>query len=70
MSARRIGLNTTRIGKMFILSLVLSVGTVENEFWASFAILLSQENRSECQENRLEHQENRENVHSELTFEC
>ena len=70
LSARRIGLNTRRIGKMSILSLVLSVGTVENEFWACFAILLSQENRSECQENRLEHQENRENVHSELTFEC
>ena len=70
MSARRIGLDTRRIEKMTILSLVLSVESVENEFWVCFAILLSQENGPECQENRLEHQENRENVHSELTFEC
>ena len=37
---------------MTILSLVSSVESVENEFWACFAILLSQENRTECQENR------------------
>ena len=55
---------------MTILSLVLSVELVENEFWVCFSILLSQENGPECQENRLEHQENRENVHSELSFEC
>ena len=37
---------------MTILSLVLSVESVENKFWACFAILLSQENRNECQENK------------------
>ena len=37
---------------------------------ACFAILLSQENRTECQDNRPGHQENRENDHSMLSFEC
>ena len=48
-----------------------------NTFWQLFFFFFSetnsrlcQENRHECQENRLEHQENRENVHSELGFEC
>ena len=60
---------------MTILSIVLSVESVKNEFWACFAILLSQENspghqenRTECQENRPGHQENRENDHSELSL--
>ena len=51
---------------MTILSIFLSVESVKNEFWACFAILLSQENspghqenRTECQENRPGHQENR-----------
>ena len=55
---------------MTILSLVLSVESVKDEFWAYFAIRLSQENRTECQENRPGHQENRENDHSELSLEC
>ena len=55
---------------MTILSLVLSVESVKNRFWVCFAILLSQENRTECKENRPGHQENRENDHSELSFEC
>ena len=54
---------------MTILGLVLSVGLAENEFWACFTILLSQENRTESQENRPGHQENREDDYSELSFE-
>ena len=55
---------------MTILCLVLSVESEKNKFGACFAILLTQENRTEGQENRPGHQENTENDHSELSFEC